>query len=134
MDTQNHNAAGASAAVFNLADFEARDTAWLEVQNKQGRRPAAGQRPARAHALVRSPGTREALNAQHKHRAGGHQLRDPAGHARQGVEGDGRRQDRARSADKLVGSDRSASRTSRSRHRMMLHSNPLLGYISKPGR
>lgn len=50
---------------FNVADFEAADTAWLEVQNKKDDGPLLfnGQ-PVRIQ--VRSPGTREAMNAQHK--------------------------------------------------------------------
>lgn len=50
---------------FNIADFEATDTAWLEVENKKGDGPLMfnGQ-PVRIE--VRSPGTREAMNAQHK--------------------------------------------------------------------
>lgn len=53
------------APVFNIADFEAADTAWLEVQNKKDDGPLmfAGK-PVRIE--VRSPGTKEALNAQHK--------------------------------------------------------------------
>lgn len=52
-------------APFNLADFEASDTAFLEVQNKKGDGPLKlnGQ-------LVRievfGPGSRESLSAQHK--------------------------------------------------------------------
>lgn len=50
---------------FNIADFEATDTAWLEVQNKKGDGPLlVNGEPVRVE--VRSPGTREALNAQHK--------------------------------------------------------------------
>lgn len=48
-----------------LADLEARDTAWLEVQNKQDDGPLLfNGKPVRIE--VRSPGTREALSAQHK--------------------------------------------------------------------
>ncbi|MGI4717206.1 MAG: hypothetical protein ACRYGO_07275 [Janthinobacterium lividum] len=48
-----------------LADLEARDTAWLEVQNKQDDGPLLfNGKPVRIE--VRSPGTREALGAQHK--------------------------------------------------------------------
>lgn len=48
-----------------LGDLEASDTAWLEVQNKKDDGPLmfSGQ-PVRIQ--VRSPGTREALSAQHK--------------------------------------------------------------------
>ena len=62
MNDQNQNQ---NAATSTLADLEARDTAWLEVQNKQDDGPLLfnGQ-PVRIE--VRSPGTREALNAQHK--------------------------------------------------------------------
>lgn len=51
--------------VATLADLEARDTAWLEVQNKQDDGPLLfNGKPVRIE--VRSPGTREALSAQHK--------------------------------------------------------------------
>lgn len=62
MFEQNINIA---AAQFNVADFEARDTAILEVENKKGDGPLLfnGQ-PVRIE--VRSPGTREAMNAQHE--------------------------------------------------------------------
>jgi len=50
---------------FSLADFEARDTAWLEIQNIKGDGPLlVNGQPVRFE--IRSPGTREALNAQHK--------------------------------------------------------------------
>ncbi|NML61836.1 hypothetical protein HHL21_12270 [Massilia sp. RP-1-19] len=54
-----------NAAVFNVADFEAIDTAWLEVENKKGDAPLLfnGQ-PVRIE--VRSPGTKEAMDAQHR--------------------------------------------------------------------
>ena len=54
-----------AAPQFNLADFEARDTAWLEVQNKKDDGPLLfnGQ-PVLVE--IRSPGTREAAAAQHK--------------------------------------------------------------------
>lgn len=57
--------ATAFAVAMTLADLEARDTAWLEVQNKQDDGPLLfnGQ-PVRIE--IRSPGTREALQAQHK--------------------------------------------------------------------
>ncbi len=65
---QIHPAAAAAIAAFNLADFEARDTAILEVQNIKGDGPLlVGGQPVRIE--VRSPGTREALNAQHKNEA-----------------------------------------------------------------
>jgi hypothetical protein len=53
------------ATQFNIADFEASDTAWLELENKKGDGPLLfnGQ-PVSVE--IRSPGTREALNAQHK--------------------------------------------------------------------
>lgn len=59
------NTAVAAPVVFNLADFEAQDTAFLEVQNKKGDGPLlfAGQ-PVRIE--IRSPGTKEAAQAQHK--------------------------------------------------------------------
>lgn len=70
MHDQNHNTAAATfpatmAVASILADLEARDTAWLEVQSKQDDGPLLfnGQ-PVRIE--VRSPGTREALEAQHK--------------------------------------------------------------------
>lgn len=51
--------------VQTLADLEARDTAWLEVQNKKEDGPLLfNGKPVRIE--VRSPGTREALSAQHK--------------------------------------------------------------------
>jgi len=54
-----------NTAAMNLADLEARDTAWLDVQNKQDDGPLIfNGKPVRIE--VRSPGTREALNAQHK--------------------------------------------------------------------
>jgi hypothetical protein len=50
---------------FNIADFEAKDTAWLEVENKKGDGPLLNNGlPVRVE--VRSPGTKEAMNAQHK--------------------------------------------------------------------
>jgi hypothetical protein len=54
-----------AAAAFNLADFEARDTAMLEIQNIKGDGPLlVNGEPVRVE--VRSPGTREAQSAQHK--------------------------------------------------------------------
>lgn len=69
MNTQfNTNATsliGATIAAFNLADFEARDTAVLEIQNIKGDGPLlVGGQPVRIE--IRSPGTREATLAQHK--------------------------------------------------------------------
>jgi hypothetical protein len=60
----DQNQAHAVAVQFNVADFEAVDTAWLEVENKKGDGPLLfnGQ-PVRIE--VRSPGTREAMLAQH---------------------------------------------------------------------
>lgn len=50
---------------FNISDFEARDTAWLELENIKGDGPLlVGGKPARA--LIRSPGTKEAMDAQHR--------------------------------------------------------------------
>lgn len=50
---------------FSLSDFEASDTAWLEIQNIKGDGPLlVNGQPVRFE--IRSPGTREALNAQHK--------------------------------------------------------------------
>ena len=61
--TLNTNLTAASA--FSLADFEARDTAWLEIQNIKGDGPLlVNGQPVRFE--IRSPGTSEALNAQHK--------------------------------------------------------------------
>lgn len=52
-------------AAFDITDFEASDTAWLEFENKKGDGPLLfNGKPVRAE--IRSPGTREALNAQHK--------------------------------------------------------------------
>jgi len=61
----DQNQAHAVAVQFKLADFEACDTAILEVENKKGDGPLLfnGQ-PVRIE--VRSPGTREAMNAQHE--------------------------------------------------------------------
>lgn len=54
-----------TAIAFNVADFEANDTAWLEVQNKKDDAPLLfNGAPVRIE--LRSPGTREYLNAQHK--------------------------------------------------------------------
>ena len=62
MNDQFQNTA---APTFNLADFEARDTAMLEIQNIKGDGPLlVNGQPVRVE--IRSPGTREALNAQHK--------------------------------------------------------------------
>lgn len=55
----------ASTSAFNLSDFEATDTAWLEVENKKGDGPLLfNGAPVRIE--VRSPGTKEAMSAQHK--------------------------------------------------------------------
>lgn len=67
MEHQLNNTAVIHAAIaaFNLADFEARDTAILEIQNIKGDGPLlVGGLPVTVE--VRSPGTREAQNAQHK--------------------------------------------------------------------
>lgn len=62
---ENTQIAAAVAVAFNVADFEAIDTAWLEVQNKKDDGPLLfNGRPVRIE--VRSPGTKEAMNAQHK--------------------------------------------------------------------
>lgn len=61
---QNENAV-ATAAAFNVADFEASDTAWLEIQNKKDDGPLLVN-GAPARILVRSPGTKEAMSAQHR--------------------------------------------------------------------
>lgn len=55
----------AAAPAFDITAFEARDTAWLEIQNIKDDGPLLhnGQ-PVRVE--VRSPGTKEAMNAQHK--------------------------------------------------------------------
>lgn len=58
MDNQN-------TAVFNITDFEAKDTAWLEVQNIKDDGPLlVNGAPVRIE--LSSPGTREYLGAQHK--------------------------------------------------------------------
>lgn len=50
---------------FNVVDFEARDIAWLEVQNKKDDGPLLfNGLPVRIE--VRSPGTKEAMSSQHK--------------------------------------------------------------------
>jgi hypothetical protein len=68
IDQFNTTPAVSAPVVFNLADFEAIDTAWLEVQNKKEDGPLLfnGQ-PVRIE--VRSPGTREAMHIQHKQEA-----------------------------------------------------------------
>lgn len=54
-----------TTAAFNIADFEATDTAWLEVQNKKDDGPLLfNGLPVRIE--IRSPGTKEAMSAQHK--------------------------------------------------------------------
>lgn len=54
-----------NAVAFNVTDFEARDTAWLEVQNKKDDGPLLfNGAPVRIE--VRSPGTKEAMDAQHR--------------------------------------------------------------------
>jgi hypothetical protein len=64
-DQYNTNVTTTAPVAFNLADFEATDSAWLEVQNKKEDGPLLfnGQ-PVRIEVL--SPGTKQALNAQHK--------------------------------------------------------------------
>lgn len=58
MDNQN-------TAVFNITDFEAKDTAWLDVQNIKDDGPLlVNGSPVRIE--LSSPGTREYLGAQHK--------------------------------------------------------------------
>lgn len=60
MDNQNN-----VVAVFNIADFEAKDTAWLDVQNIRDDGPLlVNGKPVRIE--LSSPGTREYLGAQHK--------------------------------------------------------------------
>ncbi|WP_036170352.1 hypothetical protein [Massilia sp. 9096] len=54
-----------AATVQTIADLEACDTAWLDVQNKQDNGPLLfNGKPVRIE--IRSPGTKEALRAQHK--------------------------------------------------------------------
>ena len=55
----------ATPAVFNVGDFEASDTSWLEVQNKKDDGPLLFN-GAPVRILVRSPGTKEAISAQHR--------------------------------------------------------------------
>lgn len=63
MNTEYQNTAVATP--FNLADFEATDTAWLELENIKGDGPLlVGGLPVRVE--IRSPGTKEASSAQHK--------------------------------------------------------------------
>jgi hypothetical protein len=60
----NHDQVKA-ASVQTIADLEACATAWLDVQNKQDNGPLLFQgNPVRIE--IRSPGTKEALRAQHK--------------------------------------------------------------------
>lgn len=62
MDNQAENTV---TKPFNIADFEAKDTAWLEVQNIKDDGPLMfGGKPVRIE--LSSPGTREYLGAQHK--------------------------------------------------------------------
>lgn len=62
---ENQTAEVVAAAPFDIAQFEAVDTAWLTVQNKQDDGPLLlNGKPVRIE--VRSPGTREALEAQHR--------------------------------------------------------------------
>lgn len=58
-------AAAVVAAAFNIADFEASDTAWLDVQTKKDDGPLLFN-GAPVRILLRSPGTKEARSAQHK--------------------------------------------------------------------
>ena len=51
--------------LFNIADFEATDSTWLEIQNKKDDGPLLFN-GAPVRVLVRSPGTKEAMSAQHK--------------------------------------------------------------------
>ncbi|MEH6436699.1 hypothetical protein [Massilia sp. DD77] len=61
----NQNDQNTNTTASTIADLEARDTAWLEVQNKKDDGPLLfNGRPVRIE--VRSPGTREALSAQHR--------------------------------------------------------------------
>ncbi|MEO7494721.1 MAG: hypothetical protein ABIT83_17545 [Massilia sp.] len=54
-----------TVAASSVADFEARDTAWLDVQNKKDDGPLLfNGNPVRIE--VRSPGTKEAMDAQHR--------------------------------------------------------------------
>jgi hypothetical protein len=55
-----------TAAAFNIADFEASDTAWLDVQNKRDDGPLIGANGKPVRIEIRSPGSKEALHAQHK--------------------------------------------------------------------
>ena len=51
---------------FNISDYEATDTAWLDVQNKKDDGPLLGAGGLPVRIEVRSPGTKEAMSAQHK--------------------------------------------------------------------
>ena len=51
---------------FNISDYEATDTAWLDVQSKKDDGPLLGAGGLPVRIEVRSPGTKEAMNAQHK--------------------------------------------------------------------
>lgn len=65
MNDQNYTSSMTAAPAFSLSDFEASDTAWLEIQNIKGDGPLlVNGQPVRFE--IRSPGTSEALNAQHK--------------------------------------------------------------------
>lgn len=60
MDNQN-----IAATAFNIADFEAKDTAWLDVQNIKDDGPLM-YNGAPVRIELSSPGTREYLGAAHK--------------------------------------------------------------------
>ncbi|WP_332848715.1 hypothetical protein [Massilia sp. S19_KUP03_FR1] len=59
MDNQN-----TAVTPFNIADFEAKDTAWLDVQNIKDDGPLLVNGGA-VRIELSSPGTREYLGAQH---------------------------------------------------------------------
>lgn len=54
-----------SSTPFNVADFEARDTAVLDFDNIKGDGPLL-LNGSPVQAVIRSPGTKEAMAAQHK--------------------------------------------------------------------
>lgn len=61
----DQNTASAANTQFDIAAFEARDTAWLEVENQKGDGPLmVNGAPVRIE--IRSPGTKEAMSAQHR--------------------------------------------------------------------
>lgn len=122
----DQNTAVAATVLFNVADFEASDTAWLDVQNKKEDGPLLfGGKPVRIE--VRSPGTREAMNAQHKIDLAVNARTFAAMRGKQGKETVESKIEQ--SADKLVAVTGQIENFPMSARE--LYSNPKLGYITK---